>query len=150
ADIDAVVAHLNDDRPQPIFRIAAMAAGLDVEFPAVPRAHDVVLLGETQPAAGLVRRQLFLDARDHLALTHPPAVVRAVILVGDEVVAVAENSELEGVDPQHAVAPFRELAEFAHHDFVHRFTHVFRVAVIRASRARTTFAGRRSSDRPRA
>src|SRR5262249_30329725 len=124
ADIDAVVAHLNNDRPQSIFRIAAMAAGLDVEFPAVPRADDVVLLGGTQPAAGLVRRKLFLDARDHLALTDRTAVMGARILVGDEAVALPKNSDLERVHPQHAVAPFRELAELAHHDLVHGLTHL--------------------------
>src|SRR5262249_42566360 len=69
ADVDAVVAHPHVDRPQAIFRVAAVAAGFDVEFPPVPGADDVALLGETQAAAGLVRRQLFLDARDHLALT---------------------------------------------------------------------------------
>ena len=98
AHIDAVVAHPHIDRPQAIFGVTAVAAGLDVEFPAVPRADDVALLGETQAAAGLVRRKLLLDARDHLALTDRTAVVRAMILVGDEAVALAKNSELESVD----------------------------------------------------
>src|SRR5262249_32813898 len=148
ADIDAVVAHLNDDGPQAIFRIPARAAALDAESPAVPRADDVVLLGETQPAAGLVRRKLFLDARDHLALTDRTAVMGAIILVGDEAVALPKNSDLERVHPQHAVAAFREHAELAHHDLVHRLPLL--VLIIRARRGGTTFAGRRSSDRPRA
>src|SRR5439155_12652558 len=43
ADINAIVAHLHVDGTQAIFRIAAVAAGLDVEFPPVPRADDVAL-----------------------------------------------------------------------------------------------------------
>src|SRR5215472_6226150 len=124
AHIDAVVAHFNVDRPQAIFGVTAVAAGFDVEFPAVPGTDDVALLGETQAAAGLVRRKLLLDARNHLALTDRTAVVRAMILVGDQPVAFAENSKLEGIDPQHAVAAIRELAELAHHDLIHRFTYV--------------------------
>src|SRR5262245_17653227 len=125
ADINAVVAHLNLDRPQAIFRVAAVAAGLDVEFPAMPRADDVTFFGETQPAAPLIRRELFLDPRDHLALTDRPAVVRAIVLVGDKAVAFAKDSELEAVDPQHAVATLRELTELAHHDLMHRFTYTY-------------------------
>src|SRR5262244_3598808 len=124
AHIDAVVAHPHVDRPQAIFGVTAVAAGFDVEFPAVPGTDDVALLGETQAAAGLVRRKLLLDARDHLALTDGTAVVRAMILVGHQAVAFPKNSKLERVDPQHAVAALRELAELAHHDLVHRFTHV--------------------------
>src|SRR5262245_51043114 len=124
AHVHAVVAHLHVDRPQAIFGVAAVAAGFDVEFPAVPGTDDVALLGETQAAAGLVRRKLFLDARDHLALTDRTAVVRAMILVGHQAIAFAKNSKLERVDPQHAVAALRELAELAHHDLVHRFTYV--------------------------
>src|SRR5262249_56565241 len=101
APIDAVVAHLNAARPQAIFGVTAVAAGFDVEFPAVPGADDVALLGETQAAAGLVRCKLLLDARDHLALTDRTAVVGAMILVGDQPVAFAKNSQLEGIDPQH-------------------------------------------------
>src|SRR5689334_9014881 len=122
ADVDAVVAHLHVNRPQTILRVAAVAAGLEVEFPTVPGTDDVAFLGETQAAAGLVRRKLFLDARDHLSLTNRAPVVRTIILVGDEAVPLAKNSELEGVDPQHAIAPFHELAELAHHDLVHRLT----------------------------
>ena len=91
AHIDAVVAHPHVDRPQAIFGIAAVAAGLDVEFPAVPGTDDVALVGEPQAAAGLVGRQLLLDARDHLALAHRAAVVRTIILVGDDAVALPEN-----------------------------------------------------------
>src|SRR6185369_1473824 len=43
AHIDTVVAYPDVDRSQTIFGIATMAAGLDVEFPAVPGAHDVAL-----------------------------------------------------------------------------------------------------------
>src|SRR5262245_35360471 len=142
AHVDAVVAHLNVDRPQAIFGVTAVAAGFDVEFPAVPGTDDVAPLGETKAAAGLVRRKLFLDARDHLSLTDRAAVVRTMILIGDEAVALAENSDLEGVDPQHAIAPFHELAEFAHHDLVHRLT--LACPITRAPRAGTTFADRRS------
>src|SRR5690242_19853628 len=81
ADVDAVVAHLHVNRPQTILRVAAVAAGLEVEFPTVPGTDDVALLGETQAAAGLVRRKLFLDARDHLSLTNRPPVVRTIILI---------------------------------------------------------------------
>src|SRR5262249_44269439 len=119
ADINAVVAHLSLDRAQAIFRVAAVAAGLDVEFPAMPRADDVTFFGETQPAAPLIRRELFLDPRDHLALTDRAAVVRAIVLVGDKAVAFAKDSELEAVDPQHAVATLGELTELAHHDLIH-------------------------------
>src|SRR5262245_49786094 len=132
ADINAIVAHLDVDRPQAILRVAAVAAGLDVEFPAVPGTDDVALLGEPKAAAGLIRPQLFLDARDHLALTDRTAVMRAMILVGVETIALAKNPELERVDPQHAVAPFRELAELAHHDLVHRFTPVVLTAQSRS------------------
>src|SRR5919204_1816560 len=142
ADIDAVVAHLHVDRPQAIFRVAAVAARLEVELPTVPGTDDVAPLGETKAAAGLVRRKLFLDARDHFSLTDRAAVVRAMILIGDEAVALAENSDLERVDPQHAIAPFHELAELAHHDLVHRFT--LACPITRAPRAGTTFADRRS------
>src|SRR6516162_91325 len=124
AHIDAVVAYPHSHRPQAIFGVTAVAAGLDVEFPAVPGADDVALLGETQAAAGLVRCKLLLDARDHLALTHRTAVVRAMILVGYQPVAFPKNSKLEGIDTQHAVAAIREFVERAHHDLVHRFTHV--------------------------
>src|SRR5262245_12841436 len=124
AHVDAVVADLNFDRPQAIFGVTAVAAGFDVEFPAVPGTDDVALLGETQAAAGLVRRKLFLDARDHLALTDRTAVVRAMILVGHQAIAFAKNSKLERVHPQHAITPLRTLAELAHHDLVHRFTYV--------------------------
>src|ERR1700716_2448184 len=120
-DIDAVVAHPHVDRPQAIFGIAAVAAGFDVEFPAVPGTHDVALVGEPQAATGLVGPELLLHARDHLALAHRAAVVRAIILVGDDAVALPEHAELEGIHPQHAVAAFRKLAELAHHDLVHRF-----------------------------
>src|SRR5215470_2221685 len=58
AHVDAVVAHLHVDRPQAIFGVTAVASGFDVEFPAVPGTDDVALLGETQAAAGLVRRKL--------------------------------------------------------------------------------------------
>src|SRR5512132_2729129 len=109
AHIDAVVAHLHVDRPQAIFGVTAVAAGFDVEFPTVPGTDDVALLGETQAAAGLVRRKLFLDTRDHLALTDRTAVVRAMILVGHQAIAFAKNSKLERVDPQHAVAALCEL-----------------------------------------
>jgi len=124
ADINAVVTHLHVDGTQAIFRVAAVAAGLNVEFPAVPRTDDVALLGETKSAGGLIRRELFLDARDHLALADRPAVVGAMILVCHEAVALAKNAELEAIDPQHAVATLRELAELAHHDLVHRFTRI--------------------------
>src|SRR5215471_14594880 len=144
AHVDAIVAHLHVDRPQAIFGVAAVAAGFDVEFPAVPGADDVALLGETQAAAGLVRRQLFLDARDHLALTDRTAVVRAMILVGHQTVAFPKNSKLERVDPQHAITALRELAELAHHDLVHRFTYRRSCAVIRVRRGGTTFEDRRS------
>src|SRR5205807_4756778 len=122
ADINAIVAHLHVDGTQAIFRIAAVAAGLDVEFPPVPGADDVALFRKTKAAAGLIRRELFLDPRDHLALTHRPAVVRAMVLVCHETVALAKNSELEAIDAQHAIATLREFAELAHHDFIHRFT----------------------------
>src|SRR5262245_30785247 len=144
ADIDPVVARLPADRPQPTFRVAARAARLEIEFPAVPGTDDVALLGETKPAAGLVGRKLFLDARDHFSLTDRTAVVRAMILIGDEAIALAKNSEFERVDPQHAIAPFCELAELAHHDLVHRLTHVVPCPITRAPRAGTTFANRRS------
>src|SRR3954470_14784714 len=121
-DIDAVVAHPHVDRPQAIFGIAAVAAGSDVEFPAVPGTHDVALVGEPQAATGLIGRELLLHARDHLALAHRAAVVRAIILVGDDAVALPEHAEFEGIDPQHPVAAFGKLAELAHHDLVHRFT----------------------------
>src|SRR5262245_13365702 len=123
ADINAVVAHLNLDRPQAIFRVAAVAAGVDVEFPAMPSADDVTFFGETQPAAPLIRRQLFLDPRDHLALTDRAAVVRASALVADQAVPFATAPALEAVDPQHAVATLGELTELAHHDLIHRFTY---------------------------
>src|SRR5262249_38795051 len=122
AHVDAVVAHLHVDRPQAIFGVAAMAAGFDVEFPAMPRGDDVLALGEAQAAAGLVRRQPLLDAGNHLALTDRPAVVRAVILVGDQPVALPEDAELERIDAQHAVTVLGEFAELAHHDLGHRFT----------------------------
>src|ERR1700745_2743577 len=35
ADIDAIVAHLHVDRPEAIFRVAAVAARLEVELPTV-------------------------------------------------------------------------------------------------------------------
>src|SRR5262249_9904977 len=119
AHVDAIVAHLHVDRPQAIFGVTAVAAGFDVEFPAVPGADDVALLGETQGAAGLVRRKLLLDARNHLALTDRTAIVRTMILVRHKAVAFPENSKLERIDPQHAVAALRKLAELAHHDLVH-------------------------------
>src|SRR5262245_56689578 len=122
AHIDAVVAHANVDRPQAILGIAAVAAGFDVEFPAVPGADDVLALGETQPAAALVGSQFLLDTRDDLALADRAAVVRAVILIGEQAVALAKDAELEVVHAQHAVTALRELAELAHHDLVHRFT----------------------------
>src|SRR3954454_8447350 len=124
-DIDAVVAHPHVDRPQAIFGIAAVAAGLDVEFPAVPGTHDVALFGEPQAATGLIGPEFLLHARDHLALTHRAAVVRAIILVGNDAVALPEHAELEGIHAQHPVATFRELAELAHHDLVHRLTPSF-------------------------
>src|SRR5215468_10453345 len=91
AHVDAVVAHLNVDRPQAIFGVTAVAARFDVEFPAVPGTDDVALLGETQAAAGLVRRKLLLDARDHLALTDRTAVVRAMILIRHQAVTSAKS-----------------------------------------------------------
>src|SRR4029077_14188869 len=115
------------------FGIAAVATGLDVEFPAVPGADDVALVGKPQAAAGLVGPQLLLDARDQLAPAHRTAVVRTIILVGDDAVALPEDAELEGVDPQHPVAAFRELAELTHHDFVHRFPPSLVVAKSRAA-----------------
>src|SRR4029079_15290631 len=111
-----VVANLHVDRTQAIFRIAAMASGLDVELPAVPGTDDVFLLREAQAAARLIRRQLLLDARNHLALADPAARGRAMVLVGEEPVAAPEDAELERVDTQHAVAALHELAELAHHD----------------------------------
>src|SRR5262249_26357798 len=116
AHINAVVAHPHSHRPQAIFGGTAVAARLDVEFPTVPGADNVALLGETQAAAGLVGRKLLLDARDHLALTDRTAVVRAMIFVGHQAVPFPKNSKLEGIDPQHAVPALRKLAEFAHHD----------------------------------
>src|SRR3977135_1912997 len=95
AHIDAVVAHPDVDRPQAIFGIAAVATGLDVEFPAVPGADDVALVGETQAAAGLVGPKLLLDARDHLALAHRAAVMRTAILVGADGVVLTENAHIE-------------------------------------------------------
>src|SRR5262245_33848637 len=139
AHIDAVVAHPHVDRPQAIFGVAAVTAGFDVEFPAVPGADDVALLGETQAAAGLVRRKLLLDARDHLALTDRTAVVRAKILVGHHSVACPQKPKLRRPGPQHAVAALRELAELAHHELVHRFTYRRSCAVIRVRRGGTTF-----------
>src|SRR5262249_41647938 len=93
-----------------------------VELPAVPGTDDVLLAGELEPAAGLIRPQILLDARDHLALTDRAAVVRAEVLVGQEPVALPEDAELERIDPQHAIAALRKLAELADHDLVHRFT----------------------------
>src|SRR5262245_51602667 len=144
AHVDAIVAHLNVDRPQAIFGVTAVASGFDVEFPTVPGTDDVALLGETQAAAGLVRRKLLLDARDHLALTDRTAVVRAMILVGHQAVAFPKNSKLERVDPQHAVAALHELAELAHHDLVHPLHLPRSCAVIRVRRGGTTFEDRRS------
>src|SRR5262245_53649265 len=57
AHINPIVTHLHVDRTQAIFGIAAVAAGCDVELPAVPGTDDVLACGETQPAAGLVGRQ---------------------------------------------------------------------------------------------
>src|SRR5437016_1701673 len=89
--IHPVVAHLHVDRPQAVFRIAAMAAGFDVELPAMPGADDVLLLRKALSPAGLVRGKHLLDTRDHLALTDRAAVVRALVLVGHELVALAED-----------------------------------------------------------
>src|SRR4051812_35185587 len=115
-----------------------MAAGLDVELPAVPGADNVALLREPQPLAGLVGRQFLLDARNHLALTNRAAVVRAMVLVGEQLVALPEDAEFEAVDLQHAVVAFRELAEFAHHDLAHRFTpSTLLLPVIRVARGDT-------------
>ena len=66
--------------------------------------------------------ELFLDPRDHLALTDRATVVRAVVLVGHQPVALPKDPELERVDPQHAVTALREVAELAHQDLVHRVT----------------------------
>src|SRR5262249_12969663 len=77
--VDAVVVHAHINGAQAVFGVAAVAAGFDVEFPAVPGADDVLLLGEAQAAAGLVRRQIFLDARDHLALADRAAVMGTII-----------------------------------------------------------------------
>src|SRR5262249_48802469 len=109
AHIDAVVAHFNVDRPQAIFGVTAVAAGFDVEFPAVPGTDDVALLGETQAAAGLVRRKLLLDARNHLALTDRTSVVRAMILIRHQAVPLPKNSKLERVHPHHPSPPLPQL-----------------------------------------
>src|SRR5262249_34957649 len=143
SNIHVVVAHLHVDRAQAILGIAAMAAGLDVELPAVPGTDDVLLAGEFEPAAGLVRPQFLLDARDHLALTDRAAVVRAEVLVGDEPIALPEDAELERIDPQHAIAALGKLAELAHHDLVHPVTPPC-CAVTRWERGGTTSAGRRN------
>src|SRR3954470_9447373 len=93
-DIDAVVAHPHVDRPQAIFGIAAVAAGFDVELPAVPGTHDVALVGEPQAAHGLIGSGLLFPAADPLALAPRAPGVRAGILVGDDAVALSEHAEL--------------------------------------------------------
>src|SRR5262249_36540609 len=120
--VDAVVVHAHINGAQAVFGVAAVAAGFDVEFPAVPGADDVLLLGEAQAAAGLVRRQIFLDARDHLALADRAAVMGTIIFVREQPVALPENSELEALDPQHPVAAVGKVGQRADHNLAHRFT----------------------------
>src|SRR5256884_8851514 len=48
ADIDAVVAHLNDDPSQAGFWVAAVAGRVAVGIPGPPKAEEGVLLGGTQ------------------------------------------------------------------------------------------------------
>src|SRR5580693_6866553 len=72
-DVNFIVAYRDPNRCQPYIGIARMAAGLDVEFIAVPRAHDVAAGRMLEARAFHVGRQCFLDATKNLALTNRAA-----------------------------------------------------------------------------
>src|SRR5262249_56952863 len=74
AHIDAVVAYPHSHRPQPIFGVTAVAAGLGVEFPAVPGGDGVGLLGENPAPARVVRAQPLPDRAGAPCLTGPATV----------------------------------------------------------------------------
>src|SRR5258706_9643988 len=93
ADINAVVTHLHVDGTQAIFRVAAVAARLNVEFPALPRTDDVALLGETKSTGGLIRAELFRAARGHLALADRPPFWGALSPFFHDAVTLVKNAE---------------------------------------------------------
>src|SRR5215471_12519308 len=90
ADVNLPAAHVDLDRREPHAGIAWMAAGLEVELEAVPRAHDVPLgLGKMHAGAAHVGRERLFDLVKNLPLAHRPARVRAHVLVGEDLVAEA-------------------------------------------------------------
>ena len=134
------------DRPQTVFRIAAMAAGSRCRTPSRARDRRCCACsrsagrGWSDPARAPPRRAGSpcpgRPVRRHAgnnSRTRP----------GDR---PAGKFRTRSFDPQHAIVAFRELAEFAHHDLTHRFTPFASACrrVIRPARAGTTSAGRRN------
>src|SRR5579862_3768899 len=80
-DKDLAVADLDLDRLQPYGGVARVAAGLEIELVAMPRANDVAPAGEARAEALHLGRQQLLDAVEDLALADRAAGMRARVLV---------------------------------------------------------------------
>src|SRR5689334_19443603 len=73
-DVDLVVALDDFVSPQAVSAIAGAAAGLDVEFPPVPRAHDLQIVGVAHAAVGLVGPDVLFDPMDQQPLANRTAL----------------------------------------------------------------------------
>src|SRR4030095_2014490 len=82
-----------------------MLAGPHVVLVAVPRAHDVQLVGEVVAQASLPGVEAFHHAIHQLALAAGPAGVHAAVLPGVEPAADPEDADLDAVHvDDHAAA----------------------------------------------
>ena len=119
ADVNLAVAHRDFHRRQAQRRVAGMAAGREIVLVAVPRADDVARLAEAQAGALLVGGDDFLDLVEDLALANRAAGMRAHVLVGEHLAAVAEDADFELIHRENPIIAVGDIAQLAYCDFLH-------------------------------
>src|ERR1700722_5437425 len=101
--------------------IARMLAGLEAEFPAVPRADDVLFaLAVLQHAGMSVGVDRFLDLAVDAALAHRSLQVGALVVPGDQLAVDLEHADLGPIAGNHLATAFRKLVEAPYDVGFHR------------------------------
>src|ERR671914_1500818 len=93
-----------------------MLAGPHVVLVAVPRAHDVQLVGEVVAQASLPGVEAFHHAIHQLALADGTAGVHAAVLPGVEPAADAEDADLDTVHVDDHAAALEHVLLHGNHD----------------------------------
>src|SRR6266849_1144230 len=119
-DIDMPVRGLELGPAQGEAFAARMAAGPQVELPAVPRTDDVLALRVVLQHPGLaVLVHRLADPVVDAALAHRPAAMGTLIVPGDQIAIDIEDADLGAVAGNHPTLAVRQLADPPHHKGLH-------------------------------